>query len=131
MKETFMNMVKNNTMPVSQEHMINLALLDIKEAEEKAKYFMSFDKSAIETTEERIHKLKRICKKYQLPTDLFDKHREVDPRDAFDSFMTSTGQPYYNYKAHGCIDSTLIKSKYMEHPRLQKQRLKKEGYFEE
>lgn len=131
MKETFMNMVKKNEMPVSQEYMINLALLDMKEAEEKKEWFEQFDKSSIETTEERIHKMKRICAKYNLPMDLFEKHREASAKDAFDSFMTSTGTPYYYYKAYGGIDSTLIKSKYMEHPRHKIQREKKEGYFEE
>jgi len=84
-----MKMVTKNTMPVSQEYTINKIILDIKEAEEKKLWFQQFDKSAIETTDERIHKLKRICAKYNLPMDLFDKRREADPRDAFDSFMAS------------------------------------------
>lgn len=73
MRETFLKMAKNNESAVNKEHLINLALLDIQEAEKTRKYYKQFDKSSIETTEERIHKLKRICAKYNLPMDLFDK----------------------------------------------------------
>ena len=120
MRETFMKMTKNNESPVNQEYLINLAYLDMQEAEKTKLYFKQFDRSSLETSEERIDKMKRICAKYNLPLDMFDKQRDCDPKYNFDHFVKVSEKPYFDYKKNGDIDSTLIQKKYVEHPRLHK-----------
>ena len=60
--------------------------------------------------------MKELLKRFDMPTDIFDKKRAHNEDDLFRCFISNEGNPYLKVKAARNTKDALVRSRYMENP---------------
>ena len=67
--------------------MVNCAILDNEKKKKVQKRLGQFDKEQFTTPGERIEAMKALLKRFDMPTDIFDKKRVNNEDDLFRCFI--------------------------------------------
>ena len=97
LKDQFHKWTNKKELPIDQDHLANLSIIDKKLAQDHTDKF-NFNQDDYETDAERIQDLKSILTRFDMPHDLFDKKTEHSDKSLLGSFIKHSKDPYLDIK---------------------------------
>lgn len=106
MKKQLLELVKKNELPVSCEHLINLALLEKQQKRDREGLKLDSLESYF-TAQDHVNELHKIIKRFNMDPNLMDKERDYVEKEVMKQFVTNADNPYFDFKQSGGVSRTL------------------------